>query len=116
MKDVYYGSERPTNNADENVFDNSVYSTATLWVPQEAVALYGRISPWRNFYNIKPYDFTTGVEDVVFSPKEGYEDDSKELMGIFTIDGVKVSETMENLAPGIYVIREGGATRKIMVK
>lgn len=116
MKDIYYGSERPTNNADENIFGKSTYSSATLWVPQEAVELCGRINPWRNFYDIKPYDYTSGVKDVVFSPEEGYENDSKDLTEVFTLEGVRISEKPENLAPGVYVVRNGATTRKIMVK
>ena len=116
LKDIYYGSKRPTNNADENIFSNSTYSTATLWVPQEAVNICQRINPWRNFYDIKPYDFTTGVEDIDFSSEEGYEDDSQELTEVFTLDGVKVSDNPENLSSGVYVIRQGSETKKIMVK
>ena len=116
LKDVYYATTRPTNDASENIFDNSTYSSATLWVPQEAVELCQRISPWRNFYDIKPYDFATGVEDIVFSPEDRYEDDVKELTEVFTLDGAKVSETQENLSPGVYVIRKGSETKKIVVK
>ena len=116
LKDVYYAATRPTNDASENIFDNSTYSSATLWVPQEAIEVCLRISPWRNFYDIKPYDFATGVEDIVFSPEDRYEDDVKGLTQVFTLDGVKVSETRENLAPGVYVIRKGSETKKIVVK
>ena len=116
LKDVYYAATRPTNDASENIFDNSTYSSATLWVPQEAIEVCLRISPWRNFYDIKPYDFATGVEDVVFSPEEGYEDEMKGLTEVFTLEGVKVSEIQENLSPGVYVIRQGSETKKIVVK
>jgi len=35
---------------------------------------------------------------------------------IFTIDGVRVSDSRESLHPGIYVVRQGGVSRKILVR
>ena len=56
------------------------------------------------------------MEDIVFSPEEGYEDEMKGLTEVFTLDGVKVSDTPENLSPGVYIIRQGSETKKIVVK
>ena len=35
---------------------------------------------------------------------------------VFDLNGVKVSDTTENLAKGIYVVRQGSAVKKIVVK
>ncbi|MDE6255151.1 MAG: hypothetical protein K2M39_03055 [Muribaculaceae bacterium] len=35
---------------------------------------------------------------------------------VFTLNGMRVASSMENLAPGIYVIRQGSKVEKRMVK
>ncbi|MDE6865890.1 MAG: leucine-rich repeat protein, partial [Muribaculaceae bacterium] len=61
----------------------------------------------------------TGVEDIIsdgdFSGDNGAIDYDSPVE-VFTINGMRVASSMENLAPGIYVIRQGSKVEKRMIK
>ena len=61
----------------------------------------------------------TGVEDIIidgdFSSDNGAIDYDSPVE-VFTINGMRVASSMENLAPGIYVIRQGSKVEKRMIK
>ena len=115
IKDIYSESKKPISS-DEEIFDSTTYRNATLWVPEEAISIYLRNSPWYNFYDIRPYDFTTGVTNIVCNTEPEYAYDYEKIPEIFTLNGVKVFEKLEDLTTGIYIIRQGKTTKKVVVK
>ena len=67
------------------------------------------IAPWRNILHIEVYDFTNGITNPEASESDG-------PVEIFTVAGVACGSSLEGLAPGIYIERQGNRTRKIAVK
>lgn len=117
IKDVYYEAKTPTNNANVNIFNNINYRNATLWVPEEALDLYKRISPWREFYNIQYIVCSSGINDIYFTESDKCDDEiDTEYVQVYSLSGVQVANTLEGLPQGIYIIRQGKTSKKIVVK
>lgn len=107
LKSVYYDTSDPIIG-DMSVFDY-VYNKATLFVPTEAINKCKEIEPWKYFFNIEAYDFSN-VEDVIVEIDETLPYD------IFNLNGMKVSNNIEDLNPGIYIVRQGSKIKKINIK
>ncbi|CCX47819.1 putative uncharacterized protein [Bacteroides sp. CAG:927] len=62
-------------------------------------------------------DVTTGIEDVtVDGGNESGDIDFSAPVEFYNLQGVRVSDSMENLSNGIYIVRQGNNVRKIAVK
>ena len=62
-------------------------------------------------------DVTSGIEDVTAdSGNESGDIDFSAPVEIYNLQGVRVSDSVENLANGIYIIRQGNNFTKIVVK
>ncbi|MDE6409511.1 MAG: leucine-rich repeat protein [Muribaculaceae bacterium] len=112
LKSVYYSAKEPIS-ASGGVFwsnNDQIYEHATLYVPEEAIEKCRQIDPWRNFRNIQAYDFATGIVEI--------EDDinSDEPYEVYNLNGMKISSSMENLTPGLYIVTQGAVVKKINVK
>lgn len=110
LKDVYYYTLYPVP-ISTNAFESTTYSKANLHVPPEAL-MFESTAGWSKFKNIK-YDFTDPNVSEITDIKN--ENDSDE-MEIFNIQGIKIASTIENLAPGNYIIRTNGSTKKVLIK
>lgn len=86
------------------LFDNIVYSQATLYVPDESVDAYRKASGWKNFTNILPLS-AAGIDDVTVEesdvPAEYYNLQGQRLSGPTT---------------GLMLIRRGPKTVKQMMR
>lgn len=51
------------------IFPDNVISTATLYVPMGCKSIYENNLPWRNFWNIKEFDYS-GIEDIFIDDKQ----------------------------------------------
>ena len=100
------------SNADTNVFDEDVYENASLFVPAGCVESYQSVSPWSLFKKISVKD-TSGVEKI---NELEYETSSESSWHVYDLNGRDISDSIENLSEGIYVVREGTKLRKILVK
>ncbi|MDE5789615.1 MAG: leucine-rich repeat protein, partial [Muribaculaceae bacterium] len=112
LTSVYYPASEPIS-ADESVFNaykDQIYENAILYVPKEAVEKCRQIDPWRNFRKIQAYAFATGIVEI--------EDDinSDEPYEVYNLNGIKISSSMDNLAPGLYIVTQGSVVKKINVK
>lgn len=109
LTSVYYCAKDPISGTYD-IFSDGTYSYATLFVPQEAIDKCKAIDPWRNFSTIEAYDFGAGIECVYteFNNAEPYE--------VYNLSGVKVSDSTDNLDPGMYIIRQRNIVRKISVR
>ncbi len=108
LTSVYYASENPVS-APSDVFPEKCYAEATLYLPESAISKAASVEPWCLFNNIRAYDFN-GIEEVAAD----FEKDSP--MEIYTLDGVKMTDAVEALPSGIYVVKQNGKTYKIAVK
>lgn len=86
-----------------SLFDSSVYSVATLYVPDASVDAYRKASGWSSFKNILP------LSSAAEAPNVADADDTTEY---FDLNGRRLS----NPAQGITVVRRGTTTVKQMMK
>ena len=89
--------------------DYSVYTHATLYVPEQSVDLYKTTQPWCNFKNIVGMDFS-GVDSIAV------DIDDNGPVSIYNLNGVFVGDTTDKLAPGIYIKRQGDNAEKIIIR
>ncbi|MBD5310381.1 MAG: leucine-rich repeat protein [Bacteroides sp.] len=100
-------------SAERDLFPVDAYDSATLYVPGGSVAAYEKTTPWSYFYDIKSVEESgvetvPAIEDVAIDFTLPYE--------VFNLNGVKIAESTDNLPAGIYIIRQGNAVKKIVVK
>ncbi len=113
LTSVYYIADDPIEFTTD-VFYGSYpdyalnYNNATLYVPANAVNKCKQIDPWKNFKSIEAYDFA-GVDDISVDAGADFPCE------VYNINGVKIAESTDNLAPGIYIVRQGSNVKKIVV-
>lgn len=93
-------------------FDASTYSSGTLAVPGNSVSDYKSHEVWGKFVNIEELS-TMAVEDE--------EMDNAAPVSVYTLSGVCLysdvaPDAVKQLAPSIYIIRQGNAVQKISVE
>lgn len=103
LKEVYYDATTPIEGSN-NIFNDSVYDNATLFVPEEAIEKCKDINPWRNFAKIKAYDFPDGIADALT--------DANKPCVLYSLSGAKVGNSVDGLAAGIYIACQGSAVNK----
>lgn len=111
LKSVYYNSEDPIE-ADSDVFRcilNQTYDNANLYVPEAAIEKCRKIDPWKNFHNIQTYDFS-GIKII------SSDVDESTPINIYWFNGIKKAESLDNLTPGIYIIKQGTKMKKIVIR
>ncbi len=107
LNDVYVASNIPSE-APVNAFTENAYKNATLHVPAGSLQAYQSHPTWSKFLKISQKDdVMTGIAAV--------EEDVEQETEIYSLQGVRLSET-DNLPQGVYVVRKGNRTRKIVVK
>ena len=108
LQSVYYGADNPLQG-DLDIFSDDTYRNCTLYLSEKGLEKGKSIVPWRMFDNIQVYD-PAGVSEISsdFDENEPYE--------VFSLDGIKVADSADGLAPGTYVLRQGKAAKKIAVK
>lgn len=93
-----------------SVFEGVDKWNCVLYVPSASIVRYKAASKWKDFYNIK--DIESGVEEVLVDG----EDYSYAPIEIYNLSGLKVGDSTENLAPGVYIKRQGRKVEKIAVQ
>lgn len=71
---------------------------------------------WFQFMSVSSeftFEFTSGGAETAVN---GIHTEGNAGVEVFTLDGVKVASTTEGLAKGIYVVRQNGKAKKIIVK
>lgn len=102
---VYYAATEPVSGGDD-IFE--VYATATLYVSEEAVEKCKAIAPWKNFVKIEAYDFS-GVAEI------SEDIDGEKCCEVYSLNGVRIANTTDNLLPGIYIVRQGPTVKKVVI-
>ncbi|MDE6370807.1 MAG: leucine-rich repeat domain-containing protein [Duncaniella sp.] len=116
LKSVYYVSDNPIsithiNNigATCNIFSWKTYENAILYMTEDGMMLGRYIEPWKNFKHVSLFD-PAGIEEI------SADFDENAPCEIYNLSGVKVSDTIEGLTPGLYIVRQGNAVKKIEVR
>ena len=128
--EIYLRSTTPPETAE---WENSNYLNSILYVPQGTLASYQQADVWKNFWDIREWDSTTTD---IKSPTIDNTDaadvsiDGKQVtvttnnpgtrVQIYNTDGVLVYEGKEGTVnigtPGLYIIKAGNQTKKLLVK
>jgi hypothetical protein len=95
--------------AGNQTFDYSP-SSLQLLVPEESLEAYKSDDVWSKFANISAIPGYDAIE----SPKASISTANHPT--IYNLDGTAVSRDIQSLSPGIYIIVEGGKSRKIIVR
>ncbi len=124
LKSIYCQWTEPIECDPFSYLSYYMCNNVVLYVPVGCTSAYKAVNPWSNFLNIEEIDYS-GVENVA--------DDSinvKVVAGDIVVEGCTDMEVysvngqlmyrgnagrVENLTPGIYVVRAGGKTVKVMV-
>ena len=113
-----------------NVFENTVYEAATLYVPYGSLDAYRSANEWSRFVNIKEFDPTgiAGVEvdggmDVSVEGGNVVVSGAAGRVAVYSLAGALVGtgdggERTVIAVPGagVYVVKAGGRVVKVMVK
>lgn len=102
LNEIYYGAELPIM-AMPNIFSETTYESATLFISEEAKSQVAETLPWSKFLNVEVFDFA-GVADIT--------SDKDFPIEIYNLNGMKMSNNTNLLSPGIYVKRQGSKTSK----
>lgn len=86
---------------------DGLYDTATLYVSEGSLADYSNAAVWKKFLNVSTNEYS-GVN--------GVEVDGNEAVEVYNLNGMKVGESTAGLAKGLYIVKQGAETRKIIVK
>jgi len=106
LQSVYVEWKTPIEECSDWAFGGR--PSATLYVPRGCVAAYSAVEPWSNFRSIEEYNFTTGIDEVGRTDRAAVQ--------VYNVDGAKVADAPENLPAGIYIIRAGSTSRKIIIR
>ena len=128
--EIYLRSTTPPETAE---WENSNYLNSILYVPQGTLTVYQNADVWKNFWDIREWDSTTTD---IKSPTIDNADaadisiDGKQVtvttnnpgtrVQIYNTDGVLVYDGKEGTVnigtPGLYIIKAGNQTKKLLVK
>lgn len=111
ITDVTYMSTEPCT-APNNIFMPKVYDYATLHVPDGMINTYMDTDPWSFFYNITDEPVLSGIDEIedgvakdIIDYVEPYE--------VYNMQGIYVGDSISDLTPGFYIIRQGSKAAKI---
>ena len=89
-----------------NTFEYSTYREASLFVPEEAYYNYKAAQYWSSFEQME----TSGLDNIITDINYA------QPIEIYDLKGIKIGVSTNNLDAGVYIVRQGAKTRKIIVK
>ncbi len=105
LKEIYYGADNLIEG-NQNIFSQETYEKATLHLSKEGILQSSSTEPWKYFNNIKEHNFG-GVNEVVV------DEHGNIPCKIYNLNGQPVDD---NPVPGVYILKRGLKTKKILVK
>ena len=102
IKEIKIGLEKPIRGA-ANIFADTVYDNAVLYVPTGTKSLYEKREPWNLFFDIVEMNFT-GIDEVLDEVKS----EIGKVKTIYDFQGRKVDTTNK----GVYIING----KKVLIK
>lgn len=111
LSEITCGASKPPYLYDSSSFDDNHYENAILYVPSTSISSYANSTyAWSKFKNIQ----SSKVFTAIVSPEVSNEVYVSPI--IYTLDGVQVLGDARNLNPGIYLIKQGSKSHKVVVK
>lgn len=131
LTSIYTESATPVDlSSSSSVFFNVNKTSCTLYVPAGSLALYQAANQWKDFTNI--VKMSTGLQPISQSNIKIMTDYGKLIISnvetgssvqVFTVSGLKVKEqrvesnhTIISLMSGIYLLRVGNYSDKVIVR
>ena len=109
-------------------FTDEALMNATLYVPVGTIDAYGKVDPWRNFWNIEERDYS-GITDATASElvikvidgaiviEGGDGTASAPVVEVYSAGGGCVfrgtDSSIGGLSHGVYVVKVGGTVQKV---
>lgn len=126
LKKVYYLSKTPQGNNYSNIdwgisrydVSDKLKDTELYVLPETYAEIKnGNIDPWSYFKKIYTYD---PGDDPYASirpiPETGTEWNEESTPKFYNLNGLYISDTINGLSPGIYIMRSGNKSKKIIVR
>ncbi|MDE5961219.1 MAG: leucine-rich repeat domain-containing protein [Duncaniella sp.] len=107
LQKIIYQTDSPVS-ADASVFSDNTYLNATLFIPEKGLDAADRIDPWRLFKEIEVLE-DSGIGDVVIDRNDG-------PVAVYNLQGLKVADSTACLPAGIYIVKQGAKTKKIIIQ
>lgn len=108
LESVYCAIENPDDvTYGSDIFASDIYPNAILYVPESTVDKYKTTEPWCNFSNIIGIDFTE-IKNIEADINTDIPYD------VYNLNGICVGHSTEELAKGIYLIRQGNSVKKLI--
>lgn len=68
--------------------------------------------PILDFYS----DFLSGIQDIRINDSINLDIDYNKPLTVFNLNGIRVSDAIDNLASGFYIVQQGAIVRKLVIK
>ncbi|MCM1317296.1 MAG: leucine-rich repeat domain-containing protein [Bacteroides sp.] len=99
--EIYCENPVPPSGADK--FINKQYISNVVYVSKESLEDYKQADGWKNFWDIRPFDFESGIADV------SIDETRTNIYRVYNPAGILVKETADksdafNLPKGIYIV------------
>ena len=127
--EIYLRSTTPPVTEE---WENSNYLNSILYVPQGTLTVYQNADVWKNFWDIREWDATTDVKSPTIDNTDAADVsiDGKQVtvttnnpgtrVQIYNTEGVLIYDGKEGTVnigtPGLYIIKAGNQTKKLLVK
>ena len=85
------------------------YNKITLYVPKGSLEAYMQDPAWNVYGRIVEYENLNGISNPTS------EISSDQPSEIYTIAGERSGNTLDEVPPGIYIVREGSSARKVLI-
>lgn len=95
--------------AHDNTFSSSQYENLTLYVPEGSIEKYK--DAWNCWYLFKNINATSGIGNIIVPDSERAVETE-----VFNMAGELVGSTVDGLAPGLYIIRQGKTVSKYVAR
>lgn len=128
LRTVYMKPTTPPVYLDKSQFPYNMNSKGTLYVPKGTLDVYKAATPWNNVKNIQEMDFS-GIEDIDVDKSELTISVDNGTLSIEGAEGLMINVydtlgreiysgyniSVSGLRPGLYIVRIGNVTKKVMI-
>lgn len=112
--EIYYPTSDPIV-ATADVFHTDVYKNAVLKVNEDAVDIAKMTVPWNTFDNYFVHQ-TAGIGTIIADDSATDQFTDNTPAEYFNLQGMSIRGDRNSLPAGIYIMRQGTKTQKIVVK
>lgn len=88
-------------------FNPNTYQSVSPLIDSRALEAYQQADGWKGFFSFTTQDDLNGIEDVLASDSAGTRTE------VYDLRGTRISGNLKSLPKGVYILRQGGKSRKI---